>query len=306
MTSPLIRHITTLFIIAVFSQITFAGVLTWETRKAAAVAKAQQEGKLVLMLRGNLSCNYCTHAKNTTCETADPNIVGLIQQHYVSWFADKSVNNEGEEFLDRIPLPGGGYVIVDNNPIIACINPETPDKCYDLSIGDLKINGELTPTSFYARLSSHIIEKSREKVALKIDWTKQERDKFLIKLQFQSDERPFNNESEVQCQLGRFEDVIIAKQSAKVKRNTLKARNSNAKLKVAWNKKKRICKLVFKVKKATLDEILGYRIDELPWAGSRVTQFKMVIDDTQYYFYPRPDYIRQGMRQTTSEFMRKK
>ena len=303
--TPMTTYIALTIFLALISHISFAGVLNWETNKAAAVAKARQEGKLVLMLRGNPACVYCNDAKDNTCETTEPNIVGLIQQYYVPWFANRSVTDEGEEFQDRIPLPGGGYVIVDNNPIIACIDPNTPDKCHDLSVGDLKIGGELTPTSFYARLSSHVIRKSKEKVSMSILWSKTDSDKFRLKLEFLSEERPFDDNSVVQCQLGRHEDEIIATQPATVKKNRLKAKSDNAKLKLAWKAKKKACKVVFKVKKSTLDEILGYRIDELPWAGSRVTQFKMVIDGTPYYFYPRPDFVRKGTTKTTSEFLRK-
>jgi len=282
-----------------------AATLTWETTKAAAISKALNENKLVLMLRGNLSCVYCNHAKSTTCETTNPNIVGLIQQHYVPWFSDKSATTEGEEYYDRYPLAGGGYVIVDINPIFACINPNTPDKCYDLSVGDLQIGGELTTTSFYARLSSHIIEKSKEKVKLIIFWQKTGKDKFLLKLQFLSDTKPFNDNSEVHCQLGRFEDEVIAKQKAKVNKNKLIVKANNAKLKLSWNEKTKVCKLLFKVNKSTLDQILSFTANELPSAGSRVTQFKMIIDTTKYYFYPRADFARKGIIKTTAEFFRK-
>jgi len=288
-----------------FAGLSHAATLNWETNKATAIAKALQENKLVLMLRGNLACAYCSDAKNNTCETTEPDIVGLIQQYYVPWFADKNLNTEGEEYYDRIPLQGGGYTIIDINPIFACIDPNTPDKCYDISVGDLKFGGELTTTSFYARLSSHIIEKSKEKVKLTIFWIKTNKDKFLLKMQFLSETQPFNDNSEVTCQLGRFEDDIIAKQKAKVKNNRLTVNDNGAKLKVVWNKKTKTCKLLFKIKKSTLDVILAYTKNELPSVGSRVTQLKMKIDDTLYYFYPRPDFIRKGIKKTTAEFQRK-
>ncbi len=294
-----------LVVFILFAGISNAAALQWETSKAAAITKALQENKLVLMLRGNLACVYCSDAKNNTCETTVPDIVGLIQQYYVPWFADKNLNTEGEEYYDRIPLQGGGYTIIDINPIFACINPNTPDKCYDISVGDLKIGGELTTTSFYARLTSHIIEKSSEKVKSTIFWRKTTRDKFLLKLQFLSETQPFNDNSEVKCQLGRFEDEIIAKQKANVKNNRLIVNSNGAKLKVVWNKKTKVCNLLFKIKKSTLDVILAYTKNELPSVGSRVTQFKMTIDDTLYYFYPRPDFIRKGIIKTTAEFYRK-
>jgi len=305
MKTSFIKYSFWLTVFILFAGISNAAALQWETSKAAAIAKALQENKLVLMLRGNPTCFYCSHAKNNTCETTEPNIVGLIQQYYVPWFSDKSQSTEGEEYYDRIPLQGGGYTIIDINPIFACINPNIPDKCYDISVGDLKLGVELTTTSFYARLSSHIIEKSSEKVKLTIYWLKTNKDKFLLKMEFISDTKPFNDNSEIHCQLGRFEDEVIAKQKANVKNNRLKVNDNGAKLKLVWNEKTKVCKLLFKIKKSALDVILCYTKNELPSVGSRVTQFKMKIDDTLYYFYPRPDFIRKGIIKTTAEFQRK-
>ena len=41
-----------------------ATTLQWETNKAAALAKAQLEHKLVLMLRGDPACSHCIQARD--------------------------------------------------------------------------------------------------------------------------------------------------------------------------------------------------------------------------------------------------
>ena len=287
-----------------FATITTAAELQWETSKAAAFAKALQENKLVLMLRGNPGCQYCQDAKNNTCETTDPNIVGLIQQYYVPWFDEAWTSDEGEIYVDRIPLPGGGFSLYQAYPIFACIDPHLSNECYDVSMGDLQYGKELTTTSFYARLTSHIIPKTKEKAKLKIFWGKDKKDKYSVKLQFMSEEKPFDTDSEVEVKLGKRENEVIAMKKAAVKGNHLSVAGNNAKLKLVWNKKKKICTLIFKIKKATLDETFDYIDGEFPPSGFRAAQIRFKVDKTVYYFYPKLKY-HVTRKMTTGYFIRK-
>lgn len=276
------KHIFLFTISILFAGISNAATLQWETTKAAAFAKALQEDKLVLMMRGNPACMYCQNAKDVICETTEPDIVGLIQENYIPWFTIAATTEEGEEYSDRIPIGPGAYTIINRFPIFACIDPHFTNKCYDISIGDLKIGVELTATSFYSRLTSHIIEKSKEKVKLKIFWEKTNKDKLLFKLKFLAEVKPFNDDSEVKCLLGRNEDEIIALKKATVSGNRLKIKSNNAKLKLSWNKKTKVCSLVFNIKKYTLPEILTYESYEWPRMGARAAKLEVVIDNTSY------------------------
>ena len=290
-------------IVALVVNLSNAGILNWETNKAAAFAQALQENKLVLMLRGNPGCQYCIDAKNNTCETTVPNIVGLIQENYVTWFAQAN-KDEGNEYTDWWPHEGY-YSLAQAYPVFACIDPHFTNECFDLSTGDLRFGKELTTTSFYARLSSHIIPKSKEKAKLKILWNKTDKDKFSLKLKFMSDEKPFNTDSEVEVYLGQDDIEVIPAKKANVKGNHLKVSNQNAKLQLQWNKKKNICSLNFKINKTKLSDVFQYMVGEARYMGYRTARVKIKIDKTLYYFYPKLKYDSSWIL-TTGIMQRKK
>jgi len=280
-----------------------AGVLNWETNKTVAFAKALQENKLVLMLRGNPGCQYCEYAKSNICETTTPNILGLIQEHYVTWFAH-AFNGEGSEYTDWWPINAISYSGYQAFPVFACIDPQFTDECYDLSIGDLHFGKELTTTSFYARLSSHIIPKSKEKVKLKILWKNGKKDKFSLKLQFMSDEKPFNKGSEVEIYVGEDDVEVIPNKKANVSGNNLKVSGNHAKLQLQWNKKKKICALSFKINKTPLSNVFQYVKFEHKDRGFRTARVRIKVDKTVYYFYPKVKYI-SSWKSAVGTFKRK-
>lgn len=253
--------------------------LEWETNKAAALAKAQLENKLVLMLRGDPACSHCIQARDVLCETTNPDIRETINNQYVPWFSDVNLTDEGDEYLESYTI----YLY----PIFACINPNASEDCLDLSSGDQDTR------SFYARLQSHV-NAPEERVAFLLFWTKPDKDTFFLLLPLMTDSKPFTDASTVACHLGRLEKEILAPQTAKAKKNRLKARSNTVRLKIKWNPKTGGGMLLCKIKKAALADKI--ELTDQVIRGSTVVRFCLTIDSQTYTFYPKLEFLRRHKR----------
>jgi hypothetical protein len=112
--------------------------LTWVDSKAQALALAQSQGKMVLLLAGRGGCAECDYMHNTVCEYAEPPIKALIQEVYVPWFCNIDDSDEWRPYaagLPSFPLP-----------LICTIHPTNSAGYVDRSIS-FQI-----PDTFYSRL----------------------------------------------------------------------------------------------------------------------------------------------------------
>jgi len=250
--------------------------LNWETSKVAAVTKAAQENKLVLMLLGTAVCPYTIQAKSVLCEKTSPDIHGLLEQNYVPWFADMNYTGEGKEYFEPYTI----YLY----PVFACIDPADSSACLDLS------SGAQEPQSFYTRLLSHINEPLEE-MQFTLVWHKAGRDKLTVLLPFVTDTQPFTDQTKVSCQLGRLEKTVMPEQPAKVKKTMLKVKDGATKLKMMWDPATKRGYILFKMRKAALAESI--ELVQTDTHAVKVVRFCITLDGTTYRFYPKVSYHKE-------------
>jgi hypothetical protein len=266
--------------IILIARVSAAGVLTWETDKVTAMAKAGQESKLVLLLRGDPSCSVCTDARDVLCETTAPGIVGVIQRGFVPWFSDVTLGNAGAEYFDPYDF--------NYWPHFCCIDPARPNEALDIS--GVTIN----PTSFFARLWMHAGSK-RSKIRMKVVWGQSNRDTLLVKLPFGAPARPFGGAPTVGCAIGiplRPDEQVLGPVAGVVRGDRLKAESGTARLKLKWRAKTGEGWLVFKLKKGDVAGPLW--MQQLKSSGYVLLEFTVMIDGIEYEYYPALWYERRG------------
>lgn len=111
--------------------------ITWVTSKAAAVTKALNEGKYILLLAGASYCQHCYNMHYVVCEENNPQIKAVIEENYVPWYCDVSYSDEYE------PYSTEPYI-----PLTCRIDPRDPENYIDQYYGSYLNNEEV----FYNRL----------------------------------------------------------------------------------------------------------------------------------------------------------
>jgi hypothetical protein len=89
--------------------------LVWSNSLAEARASAKSQGKLILLLAGQATCDTCELMKTGICET--PTVRAVIDEIYVPWFSDMDVSAEFLPYESGL----GGYTL----PLICMIDPAT-------------------------------------------------------------------------------------------------------------------------------------------------------------------------------------
>lgn len=124
--------------LVVWSSVCQAQPLTWITSQTEALALAQSQGKMILLLAGRGLCAECDYMHNVACESAEPPVKALIQEAYVPWFCNIDLSDEWRPYaagLPSFPLP-----------LICTIHPTNSAGYMDRSVSIQ------TPKTFYSRL----------------------------------------------------------------------------------------------------------------------------------------------------------
>jgi hypothetical protein len=133
-----LKHLLALISLLAVCIPTSAQTLTWQTRKADAMAAAKAQGKFVLLLAGRDTCSNCKKMKGTVAESINPPIRDLINAHFVPWYCNIDVAPKSD---------WTGYAIASFSlPMICVIDPDKPDVYLDRSFGVMEA------PQFYARL----------------------------------------------------------------------------------------------------------------------------------------------------------
>jgi thioredoxin-related protein len=96
----------------------------WMPSLDAALSKAAQDGRLVLMLAGRDTCGLCTHMKDTICET--DSVKAVLLESYITAYVDIDNSTDWYPFA-----PGGSFYL----PLIASIDPANPDTAIHSTTG---------------------------------------------------------------------------------------------------------------------------------------------------------------------------
>jgi hypothetical protein len=120
--------------------------LTWQTSKSAALTKARNEGKLVMLLAGRTTCGNCAYMKSTVCESVSPAIRSLIQCEYVPWFCDVDSSQEWQAYASGL----GSFTL----PMICCIDPKNSATYLD------RTTSIQEKQPFYTRLLGKVTERA--------------------------------------------------------------------------------------------------------------------------------------------------
>jgi hypothetical protein len=124
--------------LAVWISVCQAQPLTWITSQTEALALAQSQGKMILLIAGRGDCAECDYMHNVACESSDPPVKALIQEAYVPWFCNIDLSEEWRPYaagLPSFPLP-----------LICTINPTNSAGYMDRSVSIQP------PKTFYSRL----------------------------------------------------------------------------------------------------------------------------------------------------------
>jgi hypothetical protein len=117
----------------------FKGTLDWQTSRDEAVALAKAQGKKILLVAGRYpACAVTAGAVDIACESVNPPIRALIQQHFIPWFSDIDASSETDVYVT-----GMAYYYL---PLICVIDPNDSLSYLDRSTGAIELQ------SFYARL----------------------------------------------------------------------------------------------------------------------------------------------------------
>lgn len=127
-----------------------ASPITWQASKAAAVAQAKAENKLILLLAGSTYDTKTVKMKGTICESDSPfPILSKITGSYVPWFSDlEGGMGFPEHFQYMFGMSGIKF------PFIAIIHPNTPDSFVD------RTWDEWPAENFYSWLSKYDFNSS--------------------------------------------------------------------------------------------------------------------------------------------------
>jgi hypothetical protein len=113
-------------------------LLTWETSKSAAMAIAQREERIILLIAGQTSCGNTTYVLNTVIQSIWPEIKGLLREHFIVWYCEVDSSTEWHPYASGL----GSFPL----PLICLIDPVHGDEYLDRS------TGIQTPEEFYARI----------------------------------------------------------------------------------------------------------------------------------------------------------
>lgn len=138
----------------------WAQPLVWQTSRDDAIARANSEGKLVLLLAGRHTCGNCNYMQNTVCETTTPPIKQLIQNNFIPWLCVVDDSSEWRQYATGL----GGFTL----PLISCLDPEHPGVYLD------RTTSTQSPAAFYARLSS-IVANNKPRVEVTQCWLQNNR-----------------------------------------------------------------------------------------------------------------------------------
>ncbi len=124
-----------------FSVASPAQEITKTLNRTDAIARAQEEGKLILVQMGRPNCSDCRGVSNHLARVSPP-IKQTTMAGYVYWYINIDKSNEEDPYVAGM----GQYAL----PVMAFVDPNNPDKMLQ------RVNGSLSPSTLLINVKNQM------------------------------------------------------------------------------------------------------------------------------------------------------